>query len=104
MDITRRKSLMSNFFKMTMPVMVLSYVIFYFIYKKLGAKKLINCKTSTRFIVFWSALVVDLVCISITDSFEVTKEYHSLFTGLFLGVSTAVAPFIVSVNKNKTKE
>lgn len=94
---------MSNFLKMTMPAMVISYVIFYFLYKKLGAKKLINCKISTRLIVFFSAAIVGFICISITDSFEATKEYHSLFMGLFTGASVGITPFIVPVNNKKSK-
>lgn len=94
---------MSDFLTMTMPAMLLSYVIFYFLYKKLGAKKLINCKTSTRLIVYLSAFIVSSICISITDGFEATKVYHSLFMGLFIGAVVAIAPFIVPVNNKKSK-
>lgn len=94
---------MSSFLKMTMPAMLISYVIFYFLYKKLGAKKLINCKKMARLIVFFSAVLLGLGCISITDSFEVTKEYHSLFMGLFTGASVGIIPFIVPVDNKKFK-
>lgn len=95
---------MSNFLKMTMPAIILSYVVFYFLFKKLGAKKLINCKTSTRLMVFFSAIIVSFVCLQIADSFEATKEYHSLFIGLFNGASVGIVPFIVPVDDKKSKK
>lgn len=94
---------MSSFSIMTMPAMLVSYVISYFLYKKLGAKKLINCKTKIRLIVFFSVFIVGFSCISITDSFEATKEYHTLFMGLFTGASVGIVPFIVPVNNKKSK-
>lgn len=105
MDCILRRSriIMSNFLKMTMPAMVLAYLIFYFIYKKMGAEKLINCKTSIRLTVFFIAFILGLVFISITDSFEATKGYHSLFMGIFTGASVGIVPFVVPVNNKKSK-
>lgn len=94
---------MINVLKMTIPAYIVSYLIFYFLYKKLGGKKLISCKASKRLILFFIAFIVYYVGISITDSFDTTKVYHSVFIGLFLGPLTALVPFIIPVNDNKTK-
>lgn len=88
---------------MTMPAMLLVYFISYCLFRKLGAKKLINCKASIRLSIFFSAFIIGLVCISITDSFESTKQYHSLFSGLFNGASIGIVPFIVPVKDKKSK-
>lgn len=94
---------MINLLKMTIPSYAISYLIFYFLYKKLGGKKLINYKTSKRLILFFIAFISCFVGVSITDSFDTTKVYHSLFIGLFLGPSTALASFMIPINDNKTK-
>lgn len=82
---------------------IISYVIFSFLYKKLGAKKLINQKINKRVILFLIAFIFYMVGISITDSFNTTKEYHFVFMGLFIGPTIALIPFIVPINNNKNK-
>lgn len=87
----------------TLLTYVLTYIIFYFLYKKLGAQKMINWKTNKKFILYFTVFVLSLIGILFIDSFETTQIYHSLFMGLFLGVPTALIPFIMVANNNKNK-
>lgn len=94
---------MANLLKMTLPAYVVSYLIFYFLYKQLDMEKLIHHKTGRIVICILIGLLVYLGGLSITDSFNATKTYHSLFTGLFLGPTIACIPFIMPVNNVKNK-
>lgn len=93
---------MKNFL-MGLVAYIISYGIFYFLYRKLGAKKLINHKISKRVGLFLIAFIFYMAGISVTDSFDITKEYHFLFIGLFIGPTIALLPFIVPINNNKIK-
>ena len=93
---------MENFLK-GLVAYIISYGIFYFIYRKLGAKRLINHKITKRFSLLLITFIFYMAGISMADSFNITKEYHFLFIGLFIGPTIALIPFIVPINNNKIK-
>lgn len=82
---------------------VVSYIIFYFLYGKLGIEKLINGKTSRRISLFFIAILFGSVGSLITDSITTTKGYRILINGLFVGPSTALIVFVLPVNNSKSK-
>ena len=94
---------MGNVLKITLPAFVVSYLIFYFLYKKLDIEKLINHRIGRIVSSLLIGLLLYIIGLSVTDSLNTTKIYHSLFMGLFMGPSVGVIPFIMPVNNNKTK-
>lgn len=92
-----------NFLKMTLPTFILSYLIFYFIYKKLVGEKLRNSKIYKKVILLLLGLIFYTIGLEITDSFNTTKVYHSLFSGIFIGSTISIVPFIVQVDNIKKK-
>ncbi len=93
---------MKNFL-MGLLAYIISYGIFYFLYRELGAKKLIKHKISKRVSLLLIVFLFYMAGISIADSFNIAKEYHFLFIGLFIGPTIALIPFIIPINNNKIK-
>ena len=84
---------MSNYFKMTLPALIFSSVIFYFIYKKVNIEKLISNKNSRKIGAIIITFILYAVGLEIIDSFNTTKVYHDLFMGLFLGPFISIMAF-----------
>ena len=64
---------MSNYFKMTLPALIFSSVIFYFIYKKVNIEKLISNKNSRKIGAIIITFILYAVGLEIIDSFNTTK-------------------------------
>lgn len=93
---------MINALKFTIPASIVSGLVFYFLFKKLGIVKLLN-NNKRRIIAIIISFILDIIGLIIIGNFSVTKEYHDLFTGLFMGPIFGIMPFVHHTNNSKTK-
>lgn len=82
----------------------ISYLGFYWCYKKLDIKRLIDNKISIKIICFLMLFIFGIVSVSISDDFAFGLKYHYIFMGLFIAPMVAFIPFVVSNNKRKNQK
>lgn len=94
---------MINCLKFTVPALLFSSLIFYFLYKKIDIVKLTGNKRNRKIGAFIVTFILSIVAISITDSFSTTKGYHDFFSGLFMGPMIGFIAITAPDNNSKTK-
>lgn len=88
-----------EFIKMTLPAYVISAIIFYLIFRKVIGERLRNIKTYKKLMLLIGNIIFYSICLMITDSFEATRGYHAIFSGIFIGIIVSCIPLIMP-NKN----
>lgn len=77
-------------------ILIVSYLIFYNIYKTLNISKWVKKSRLRAVGAILLTFILFSIGINITDSFAILREYHDLFTGLFLGISAGIIPHVVA--------
>lgn len=75
-----------HFLYTTVPAYIVSTAVFSCIFVKLVGNKLSNITPYRKAAIILGSVLLYGIGITITDSFEVTKAYHDIFLGIFMGI------------------
>lgn len=91
-----------HFLQTTAPAYIVSTSVFYCIFTKLIGDKLLNITPYKKAAIILGSGALYIIGVTVTDSFEVTKAYHDIFLGIFMGIIGASIALTTS-NKKESK-